>query len=112
MPQISEQFRELSQKLYERPNCIEDLTEQREFVKTVPDLIQANQSRIDQVRCTIFIPSLPLFSLLFLSFMYIYLSCVSFYLFFMHLVALQVMADYDLLDDYFFTLSDEDFENR
>ena len=30
----------------------------------------------------------------------------------MHLVALQVMADYDLLDDYFFTLSDEDFENR
>jgi dynein heavy chain len=69
--QISEQFRELSQKLYERPNCIEDLTEQREFVKTVPDLIQANQSRID-----------------------------------------QVMADYDLLDDYFFTLSDEDFENR
>ena len=47
--QISEQFRELSQKMYERPNCIEDLTEQREFVKTVPDLIQANQARIDQV---------------------------------------------------------------
>ena len=35
--------------MYERPNCIEDLTEQREFVKTVPDLIQANQARIDQV---------------------------------------------------------------
>ena len=47
--QISEHFRELSQRLYERPNCIEDLTEQREFVKTVPDLVQSNQSHIDQV---------------------------------------------------------------
>ena len=46
---ISEHFRELSQRLYERPNCIEDLTEQREFVKTVPDLVNSNQSRIDQV---------------------------------------------------------------
>ena len=24
----------------------------------------------------------------------------------------QIMADYDLLDDYFYSLSDEDFENR
>lgn len=47
--QISEQFRELSQRLYERPNCVEDLTEQREFVKTVPDLIHSHQSHIDQV---------------------------------------------------------------
>ena len=69
--QISEEFRELSRRLYERPNCIEDLTEQRDFVKTIPDLVTAHQNRID-----------------------------------------QVMVDYDLLDDYYYTLSDEDFDNR
>ena len=69
--QICDEFRELSARLYERPNCIEDLTEQREFVQTVPDIVSSHQSRID-----------------------------------------QIMADYDLLDDYFYTLSDEDFDNR
>lgn len=87
--------------MYERPNCIEDLTEQREFVKTVPDLIQANQARIDQVTLSplsSLFPSLSLFPW--------EVSSSSFS------STVQVMADYDLLDDYFFTLSDEDFENR
>lgn len=87
--------------MYERPNCIEDLTEQREFVKTVPDLIQANQARIDQVHY-----HHSLHSFLSLSLFPGEVPSSSFS------STVQVMADYDLLDDYFFTLSDEDFENR
>ena len=69
--QISEEFREISRHLYDRPNCIEDLTEQREFLKTIPDVVTSHQSRID-----------------------------------------QAMSDYDMIEDYFYPLSDEDFDQR
>ncbi len=70
-PQVCEEFKEISYKLRERTNTIEDLTEQREYLKSVPDTVTSHQTRID-----------------------------------------QVMSDYDLVDEYYYTLSDEDFNTR
>ena len=58
-------------KLRERTNTIEDLMEQKEYLKGVPDVITSHQSRID-----------------------------------------QAMSDYDMIDEYYYQLSDEDFNNR
>lgn len=55
----------------ERANTIEDLTEQREYIKTIPESVNSQQSRID-----------------------------------------QAMADYDMIEEYFYPLSDDDFNNR
>ena len=68
---MCDEFKEISYKLRERPNTIEDLTEQKEYIKTVPDSISQHQTRID-----------------------------------------QAMADYDVLEEYFYPLSDDDFCNR
>ena len=69
--QISEDFKEISYKLRERTNTIEDLMEQKEYLKTVPEVVASHQHQID-----------------------------------------QVMSDYDMIDEYYFTLSDDDFNNR
>ena len=61
----------MSYKLKERTNTIEDLMEQKEYLKTIPDMVTSHQSRID-----------------------------------------QAMSDYDMIDDYYYTLSNEDFNNR
>ena len=37
--QICEEFREISRRLYDRSNCIEDLSEQREYMKTIPEQV-------------------------------------------------------------------------
>jgi len=71
LPQICDDFKDISYKLRERSNAIEDLTEQREYIKTVPELVNGFQAEID-----------------------------------------QAMADYDLIDEYFYPLSDDDFNNR
>ena len=55
----------------ERANTIEDLTEQREYIKTIPESVTSQQSRID-----------------------------------------QAMANYDMIEEYFYPLSDDDFNNR
>ena len=69
--QISEEFKEISYKLRERTNTIEDLMEQKEYLKSVPDVVASHQQSID-----------------------------------------QAMSDYDMIDEYYYTLSDEDFNNR
>jgi dynein heavy chain len=69
--QISEDFKEIFFKLRERTNAIEDLMEQREFIKGVPEVVATHSVKID-----------------------------------------QAMSDYDMIDEYYFTLSDEDFNNR
>ena len=69
--QICDEFREISYKLRERANTIEDLTEQRDYIKTVPESMASYQSRID-----------------------------------------QAMSDYDTIEEYFYPLSDEEFNNR
>ncbi len=69
--QICDDFKEIAYKLRERSNTIEDLTEQREYIKTVPELVNGFQAQID-----------------------------------------QAMGDYDLIDEYFYPLSDDDFNNR
>ena len=69
--QICESFKEISFKLRERPNTIEDLTEQREYIKSIPESVTSQQSRID-----------------------------------------QAMADYDMIEEYFYPLSDDDFNLR
>ena len=55
----------------ERANTIEDLTEQREYIKTIPESVTSQQSRID-----------------------------------------QAMANYDMIEEYFYPLSDDDFNSR
>ena len=45
--------------------------EQREFLKTIPDIVAQHQTQID-----------------------------------------QAMSDYDMIDDYYYTLSNDDFNNR
>lgn len=61
----------MSYKLRERTNTIEDLMEQKEFIKGVPEVVASHQSKID-----------------------------------------QAMSDYDMIDDYYYTLSNDDFNNR
>ena len=68
---ISEEFNQISRKLFEMSNCIEELTEQREYMKTIPEIVATHQSRID-----------------------------------------QTMGEYDMLEAFYYQLSDEDFESR
>ena len=42
---MSKAFQKISQRIFDKPNSIEDLTEQREFMKTVPDLVAAHLVR-------------------------------------------------------------------
>ena len=41
--QVTECFKEVSHRLFERPNSIEELTEQREYITTIPEKITENQ---------------------------------------------------------------------
>ena len=43
LSQACEEFRSISRKLYEKPNSIEELAEQREWMKTIPDKIAEHQ---------------------------------------------------------------------
>ncbi|XP_066527086.1 dynein axonemal heavy chain 1 [Hoplias malabaricus] len=58
----------ISRKLYEKPNSIEELSEQREWMKQIPDQLKAHEEILS-----------------------------------------KAMTDYDLIDEFFYNLSNEDF---
>ncbi|XP_030840434.1 dynein heavy chain 1, axonemal isoform X1 [Strongylocentrotus purpuratus] len=43
-----EEFKYISRKLYEKPNCIEDLSEQKEWMKSIPEKLKEHQELIDK----------------------------------------------------------------
>ncbi|XP_056381079.1 dynein axonemal heavy chain 1 isoform X2 [Hyla sarda] len=47
--EISEKFRAISRKLYEKPNSIEELTELREWMKGVPEQVKSLEEQIRKV---------------------------------------------------------------
>ena len=70
-PQICEDFKVVSRKLFDRPNAIEDAAEMREYIRSLPDTISQNQQKID-----------------------------------------KVMSDYELLEDFYYNLSTDDFNAK
>ncbi|KAL7843672.1 hypothetical protein AOLI_G00251840 [Acnodon oligacanthus] len=66
-----EECKAISRKLYEKPNSIEELTEQREWMKQIPDQLKAQEE-----------------------------------------VLLKAMSDYELIDEFFYNLSNEDFNAK
>ncbi|PAA45958.1 hypothetical protein BOX15_Mlig009546g7, partial [Macrostomum lignano] len=66
-----EEFKAISRRLFETPNTIEDLSETREWMKTIPDKLDEHQENID-----------------------------------------LAMADYDLIEEFYYNLSQEDFNAR
>ncbi|KAL6464354.1 hypothetical protein MHYP_G00266710 [Metynnis hypsauchen] len=66
-----EECKAISRKLYEKPNSIEELTEQREWMKQIPDQLKAQEE-----------------------------------------VLVKAMSDYELIDDFFYNLSNEDFNAK
>eukprot|EP00118_Oscarella_pearsei_P012540 m.93002 g.93002 ORF g.93002 m.93002 type:complete len:4173 (+) comp36767_c0_seq9:102-12620(+) len=66
-----EEFREMSEKLFDKPNSMEDLVEQREFMKTIPDILKKFQEKADKAN-----------------------------------------VDYDLIEEFYYNLSQEDFNAR
>ncbi|XP_070190635.1 dynein axonemal heavy chain 1-like isoform X2 [Littorina saxatilis] len=43
-----EQFKAISRKLYDKPNCVEELSEMREWMKTIPEKLKEHQELIDK----------------------------------------------------------------
>ena len=43
---MGESFKEMSQHLFDRPNSIEELTEQREYIGNIPEKVTENQVSI------------------------------------------------------------------
>ncbi|CAG5132289.1 unnamed protein product, partial [Candidula unifasciata] len=66
-----EEFKTISRKLYEKPNCIEELAEMREWIKDVPGMLKEHKELID-----------------------------------------KAMADYELIEDFFYNLSPDDFSAK
>ncbi|XP_077133083.1 dynein axonemal heavy chain 1 isoform X2 [Ranitomeya variabilis] len=69
--EISEQFRSISRKLYEKPNSVEELTELREWMKGVPEEMRSLEEQIA-----------------------------------------KVLGDYEVIDDFFYSLSQDDFSAK
>ncbi|XP_006892361.1 PREDICTED: dynein heavy chain 1, axonemal [Elephantulus edwardii] len=68
---ISEDFRSISRKIYEKPNSIEELAELREWMKSIPEQLVGLEERI-----------------------------------------VKVMDDYQVMDEFFYNLSTEDFNDK
>ncbi|KAK2152282.1 hypothetical protein LSH36_335g03002 [Paralvinella palmiformis] len=66
-----EEFKAISRKLYEKPNCVEELSEMREWMKTIPDVLHEHQDLID-----------------------------------------KAMADYELIEEFYYNLSTDDFNAK
>ncbi|XP_074644244.1 dynein axonemal heavy chain 1-like [Tubulanus polymorphus] len=66
-----EEFKAISRKLYEKPNCVEELSEMREWMKTIPDKLQEHQEVID-----------------------------------------KAMSDYELIEEFYYNLSTDDFNAK
>ena len=43
-----EEFKTIARKLYEKPNCIEELSEIREWMKSIPETLKEHQELIDK----------------------------------------------------------------
>lgn len=43
-----EHFKDTARKLYDKPNCIEELSDMREWIKTIPDTLKEYQESIDK----------------------------------------------------------------
>ncbi|KTF88877.1 hypothetical protein cypCar_00027703 [Cyprinus carpio] len=67
----STECKAISRKLSEKPSCIEELIEQREWMKLLPEQLKAHE------------------------------ECLS-----------KAMSDYDLIDEFFYSLSDEDVNEK
>ncbi|XP_042561677.1 dynein axonemal heavy chain 1-like [Clupea harengus] len=66
-----EECKAISRKLYEKPNSIEDLTEQREWMKLIPEQLKAHEE-----------------------------------------VLSKATSDYELIDEFFYNLSEDDFKAK
>ncbi|RXN34314.1 dynein heavy chain axonemal [Labeo rohita] len=71
MQDACKECKAISTKLSEKPSCIEELTEQREWMKLLPEQLKAHE------------------------------ECLS-----------KAMSDYDLIDEFFYSLSDEDVNEK
>lgn len=43
-----EHFKHISRKLYDKPNCVEELSEMREWMKSIPETLKEYQELIDK----------------------------------------------------------------
>ncbi|TRY59872.1 hypothetical protein DNTS_035283 [Danionella cerebrum] len=71
MQEACKECKAISKKLFEKPACIEELTEQREWMKQVPEQLKAHEDSL----------------------------C-------------KAMSDYELIDDFFYSLSNEQFKEK
>ncbi|XP_027011591.1 dynein axonemal heavy chain 1 isoform X2 [Tachysurus fulvidraco] len=71
MEEACEECKAISRKLYEKPNSIEELAEQRDWMKQIPDQLKAHEEFVS-----------------------------------------KAMADYELIDEFFYNLSNEDFSGK
>ncbi|GCB64000.1 hypothetical protein scyTo_0013272, partial [Scyliorhinus torazame] len=69
--EINDDFKMINRKLFEKPNTIEDLTEHREWMKKIPEMLKANEE-----------------------------------------VTSKILVDYDIFDEFYYNLSDDDFEAK
>lgn len=46
--QVCEEFKAIARQLYDKPNSIEELAEQREYMKQIPEQLKKNQELIDK----------------------------------------------------------------
>ena len=46
--QVCEEFKAIARHLYDKPNSIEELAEQREYMKQIPEQLKKNQELIDK----------------------------------------------------------------
>ncbi|XP_048578532.1 dynein axonemal heavy chain 1-like isoform X2 [Nematostella vectensis] len=46
--EVCEEFKLIARRLYDKPNSIEELAEQREYMKGIPELLKKNQELIDK----------------------------------------------------------------
>ena len=61
----------ISRKLYDKPNCIEELAEMREWMKSIPEKLKEHQEVID-----------------------------------------KATQDYDLIEEFFYNLSQDEFNTK
>ncbi|XP_063282706.1 dynein axonemal heavy chain 1 [Pelobates fuscus] len=69
--EVSEQFRAISRKMFDKPNSVEELTDLREWMKGIPEQLKTLEEQ-----------------------------------------AAKVISDYDVMDEFFYSLSQEDFNAK
>lgn len=69
--QVCDEFKMVARKLYDKPNGIEELTEQREYMKTLPIVLQEKQELIN-----------------------------------------KAMLDYELIEEFYYSISVDDFNAK